>query len=246
MTETRSVVSPQLYARIGGLLYLVIIVAGGLGETSVRGALVASGDAAATAHAILASSSLWRLGIAGDLLQHVCDVGLALVLYVLLRPVSRNIALLALLFDVVAMSVFVANKLNLMMPLFLLGDAKYLQAFTPEQLQALSYVAIRAHEHGFGIGLIFFGCECVVLGWLIFRSGYLPKFLGVLMPIAGVCYVINSFVLILAPKLADVIFPAIMVPCFVAELSLCLWLMVKGVDLPKWKERTRTAQSSPA
>lgn len=242
MNEHNSIFSPQIYARIGGVLYLIIIVAGGLGEMFVRNGLVVPGDAAATAHGLLAASSLWRIGIAGDLLQHACDVGLGLVLYVLLRPVNRNIALLALLFDVVAVSVFVANKLNLMLPLFLLDDAKYLGAFTPEQLQALAYVAIRAHEHGFGIGLIFFGCECIVLGWLIFHSGYLPKFLGVLMPIAGVCYLINSFALILAPKLAGALFPAVLLPSFIGELSLCLWLLLKGVDVAKWNERSRATQ----
>jgi hypothetical protein len=169
---------------------------------------------------------------------------LALVFYVLLRPVNRNIALLTLLFDLVAVSVFVANKLNLMMPLFLLGNADFLKAIPQEQLQAFSYVAIRAHEYGFGIGLIFFGCECILLGYLIYRSTYLPRFLGLLMPIAGLCYLINSFALILAPALASRIFPAILLPSFVAELSLCLWLIVKGVDLPKWNERMRAAQAS--
>lgn len=243
MNEQNSTFSPQIYARIGGVLYLIIIVAGGLGEMFIRNGIIVPGDAAATAHSLLASSSLWRIGLAGDLLQHVCDVGLALVLYVLLRPVNRNIALLALLFDVVAVSVFVANKLNLMLPLFLLEDAKYLGAFTPEQLQALSYVAIRAHDRGFGIGLIFFGCECIVLGWLIFHSGYLPKFLGLLMPVAGTCYLINSFALILAPKLASALFPAIMLPCFIGELSLCLWLLLKGVDAAKWTERSRACSA---
>lgn len=246
MNDHDSAISPQLYARLGGVLYLVIIVAGGLGEVFVRDGLIVIGDATATAHGILAASSIWRMGIAGDLLQHLCDVGLALVLYVLLRPVHRNIPLLALLLDVVAMSVFVANKLNLLLPLFLLDDVKYLAAFTPEQLQALSYVAIRAHAYGFGIGLIFFGGECIVLGWLIFHSGYLPKFLGLLMPIAGVCYMVNSFALILAPELAYAIFPAILLPCLVAELSLCLWLMIKGVSVPAWNERVRAMQAGRA
>jgi hypothetical protein len=244
MIDRVSTSSPQIYARVGGVLYLIIIVAGLFGEMFVRNELLVPGDAAATAQKILAMPMLWRIGIAGDLLQHICDVGLALVFYVLLRPVNRNIALLTLLFDLVAVSVFVANKLNLMMPLFLLGNADFLKAIPQEQLQAFSYVAIRAHEYGFGIGLIFFGCECILLGYLIYRSTYLPRFLGLLMPIAGLCYLINSFALILAPALASRIFPAILLPSFVAELSLCLWLIVKGVDLPKWNERMRAAQAS--
>jgi hypothetical protein len=93
------------------------------------------------------------------------------------------------------------------------------------------------HDYGFGLGLIFFGFECLVVGHLIFRSGYLPKTLGVLMQIAGLCYLANSFALLLAPAFANMLFPAILVPAFIAELSLCLWLIVKGVNVPKWNKR---------
>jgi uncharacterized protein DUF4386 len=231
---------PQLYARIGGILYLVIIVAGLTGEMFVRNSVIVSGDAAATAANLVASRSIWRVGIAGDLVMHLCDVGLMLVFYVLLRPVSRNLALLAVLFNLIQTAVLVANKMNLLVPLFLLGDAKYLQAFTPQQLQALSYVALRTHDYGFGVGLIFFGMVCLVVGYLIFQSGYLPKAIGVMMQIAGVCYIANSFALILYPPLASALFPFILLPPFLAELSLALWLLVKGVDTAKWAERTGT------
>jgi Domain of unknown function (DUF4386) len=142
--------------------------------------------------------------------------------------------MLAVLFNLVQTSVLVANKLNLVLPLFLLADAGYLQAFTPEQRQALSYVAIRTHDYGFGVGLIFFGVECVVVGYLIIRSWYLPRTLGVMMQIAGACYVINSFAVILYPPLGSRLFPFILLPPFVAELSLALWLLVKGVDVTAW------------
>ena len=178
MTATSAEASPQRYARVGGVLYLIIIVAGIIGELFVRGSIVVSGDAAATANNLIASPSLWRAGIAGDLVMHVCDVGLMLVFYVLLRPVSKNLALLAVLFNLVQTSVLVANKLNLLLPLFLLNDAAYLKAFSPQQLQALSYVSLRTHDYGFGFGLIFFGVECIVVGYLIVRSGYLPKVLA--------------------------------------------------------------------
>jgi hypothetical protein len=237
-------IRPQVYARVGGILYLIIILAGGSGELFVRGSLVVSGNAAATGANILASPYLWRAGVAGDLVMHVCDVGLMLVFYVLLRPVNRNLALLAVLFNLVQTSVLVANKLNLMLPLFLLADAPYLKAFTPEQLQALSYVAIRTHDYGFGFGLIFFGVECCVLGYLIIRSSYLPSTLGVMMQIAGVCYVINSFADIVYPAIASRLFPFILLPAFIAELSLALWLLVKGVDLSQWR-RSAIRPDSP-
>lgn len=236
-TVNASIASPQTYARTGGVLYLITIAAGMFGELFARGPLIVSGNAVATASHIAASISLWRAGIAGDILMHMCDIGVMLVFYVLLSPVNRNIALFALLSNLVQTSVLVANKLNLLIPTFLLGDADYLKAFTPQQLQTLAYVSLKTHDHGFGLGLIFFGMTCIALGYLIIRSGYLPKVLGMGMQLAGVCYIINSFVLILVPELAPRLFPAILLPPFIAELSTALWLLVKGVNLSKWHER---------
>jgi len=243
MTDRAVETSPQVYARIGGVLYLIIIVAGLFGETFVRGTLVVSGDATATANNIMASQLLWRIGIAGDLIMHVCDVPLMLVFYVLLRPVSKNLALLAVLFNLIATAVLVAYKLNLLVALFLLGGAGYLKAFEPHQLHTLMYLFVKADGYGFGIGLIFFGFECLVVGYLIFRSRYLPKILGVLMQIAGLCYLLNSFALLLVPTFANMIFPAILVPAFIGELSLCLWLLVKGVNVPQWEEKASALRS---
>ena len=234
MTTAKTEASPQVYARVGGLAYLIIIVAGALGEMFIRSKLIVSGDASATTHNIAASPLLWRLGLAGDLVMHVFDLVLALVYYVLFKRVNKNLALLGLLFGLIQTAVLVANKLTLLVPLFLLENAGYLKAFSPEQLQALTYLPVKAHGYGFGIGLIFFGFECLVEGYLIFKSGFLPKFLGVLIVIAGLCYLLNSFALLLSPALADALFPAVLLPPFIGELSMCLWLLIKGVDLAKW------------
>ncbi|MBD0333638.1 MAG: DUF4386 domain-containing protein, partial [Chitinophagaceae bacterium] len=199
--------------------------------------LIVSGDATATAHNIIASQSLWRIGIALDLLQHVCDVGLLIVFYVLFKPVSRNLTLLAILFAAIKTAALIATKLNQWQALFPLGNENYLQSFNPQQLHTLMYLSIRADQYGFGIGLIFFGFACLVLGYLIYKSEFLPKLIGVLIAIAGVCYIINSFALILAPRLGSTLFPAIMVPPFIAETSFCLWLIIKGVNASKWRER---------
>jgi hypothetical protein len=228
--------SPQAYARVGGVLYLLIIAAGMFGELFARGPLIVSGNAAATASHVAASSVLWRAGIAGDLIMHMCDIGVMLVLYVLLSPVNRNIALFALLANVVQTAVLVVNKLNLLVPTFLLGDAEYLKAFSPEQRQALAYVSLKTHDAGFGLGLVFFGMSCIALGYLIMRSGYLPRVLGLGMQLAGVCYLINSFAQILLPELAPRLVPAILLPPFIAELSMALWLLVKGVNLSTWPD----------
>lgn len=228
-------IAPQRYARVGGIAYLIIIIAGLMGEMFIRNPVIVSGNATATANHIVASHRLWRLGIAGDLVMHICDVVLMVVLYVLLKPVNRNLALMAVLFNLIQTAVLVANKMNLLMPLFFLGEDEYLKVFNSEQLQALSYLSIKAHSYGFGIGLIFFGCECLIIGYLIYRSGYFPRLIGILMVIAGLSYLGNSFILILAPAYANVAFPILLALAFPAELSLCLWLLIKGVALEKWQ-----------
>ena len=98
----------------------------------------------------------------------------------------------------------------------------------------LTCLAIKTHGYGFGIGLIFFGFECLIDGYLIFKSGFLPKALGVLILIAGLCYLLNSFALLLSPPLADALFPTVLLPPFIGESAMCLWLLIKGVDLTKW------------
>ena len=223
---------PQACARIGGALYLIVIAAGVMGELVIRDKLVVPGNAAATLDNIRSFEFLWRLGIAANLFHLACSVALALIFYVLLRPVSRDLALLTVLFNLVAIALEAASKLFLLPSLFVLDSASYLQAFTPEQLHALAYLSNRSHTYGFNISLIFFGFECLLLGYLIFKSQFLPRTLGILMQVAGACYLINSFAVLLAPTLVNIV---ILVPAFVAELSLALWLLVRGVNLQKWQ-----------
>jgi Domain of unknown function (DUF4386) len=227
--------SPQLYARVGGVLYLIIIVIGLFGEAFVRDRLIVAGDAAATAANIISHESLWRFHIADELFLLMCAVALLLIFFVLLRPVSRNLILLAVFFNLVAIIIEAATTMRLLEALFPLGNAGYLKAFTPEQLYALASLSLKSHGYGFGVSLLFFGCFCVIVGYLIFRSGYLPKTIGILMQVAGVCYLTNSFALILSPAVANRLFPAILVPAFIGEVSLCLWLLVKGVNVERWK-----------
>ena len=233
--------SPQVYARIGGLAYLIIIVAGVLGELFIRGKLVVPGNALATTQNISASPLLWRIGIFGDLVMHVFDLVVGLVYYTIFKRVNKSLALLSLMFGLIQTAVLVANKMNLLIPLFLLEDPHYLKAFNLEQLQALSFLSINAHEYGFGIGLIFFGFECLIDGYLIFKSEFLPRILGIMIFIAGLCYLANSFLLIFNPKLEGLLFPMILGPLvFIGEFSMCLWLLIKGVNVKKWEERIQS------
>lgn len=238
--------SPQLYARIGGALYLIIIVIGLFGEMFVRDRLIVSGDATATAKNIMASESLWRFHIAAELFLLICAIVLLLILFVLLGPVSRELTLLALFFNLVSIGLEAATAMYLVVALFPLGNASYLKAFSPEQLYAMAYLPLQSHGYGFGVSLLFFGCFCVVIGRVIFKSGFLPRAIGALMQIAGLCYLTDSFALILAPAFADRLFPAILLPAFVGEVSLCLWLLIKGVNVQRWMERVSAARLSGA
>ncbi|MGQ0720758.1 MAG: DUF4386 domain-containing protein [Candidatus Eiseniibacteriota bacterium] len=226
----------QRVARVGGVLYLVIIVLGALGEAVVRGRIVVSGDATATADNLRSMEWLWRLGVAGEITLLSCATALSLIFYVLLRPVSRDLALGAVLFNLVCISIEGVAAVSLAAALHPMTSAAYVDAFTPEQLDAMTMLSVRSHSVGFGTALVFFGVECVLLGYLIARSGYMPRVIGVLMQVAGVCYVINSFALILSPPLANRLFPAILLPALIAELSLALWLLLKGVRAGKWDE----------
>lgn len=240
MTDRAVETSPQIYARIGGWLYLIVIVAGGFAELFVRSNLIVSGDATATAKNIMASESLWRLGFAADLINVVCYVAVTLILYVLLRPVNRNLALLAAFFSLMGCAILGIDGLGHFAALLLLGGADYLKAFDPHQLQALALLSLKLHGYGYAVSMVFFGSYCLLLGYLIFRSGYFPKFLGVLLTIGSLGYLTNSFAAFLAPAFEATIF---LVPGGVAELSLCLWLIAMGVNVAKWEEKANRLAS---
>jgi Domain of unknown function (DUF4386) len=231
---------PQQYARIGGALYLAIIILGAFAEGFVANKLVVAGDAATTAANILASPGLWRLSVAGDLIVVLCAVPLLWIEYLLLRPVSKQLVLLAVLFNLVSLAVEAISKLFLLVVMPTLGSADYLKAFDPHQLQILANLALSSHDVAFNIALIFFGFTCIVNGYLIFRSGYLPKLVGILMQIAGLSYLTACFAALFAPAFSDLITPAILLPPLIGESSFCLWLLVKGVNITKWKERVST------
>ena len=237
---------PQVYARIGGALYLSIIVLGAFAEGFVANKLIAPGDAATTAHNIMVAPGLWEFSVAGDLVVVLCAVPLLWIEYLLLRPVSRQLVLLAVLFNVVSLAVEAISKLFLLMVMPTLGSASYLKAFAPQQLEVLANLALRSHDIAFNIALIFFGFTCLVNGYLIFKSGYLPKLIGVLMQIAGLSYLLACFAALFAPALADVITPAILLPPLIGESSFCLWLLIKGVDVGRWNERLTMEHVSTA
>jgi hypothetical protein len=229
--------APKTYARIAGVTYLIIIAAGMFG-VSVRERLIVSGDAAATANNIVTNASLFRLGIAADLSTFLLAIPMTLILYALLKPVNRDLALLTVMLNVAQDAIGGVNVLNTYRPLQILGGAGYLNVFSQDQLEALSLLSLNTYSTGFFVAMLFFGVCCVVLGYLIFKATFIPKPFGVLIAIAGLCYVANTVAVILSPAIASALYPAILLPPFVGELAFALWLTVKGIDVSRWKAQS--------
>ena len=235
--------SPSRYARFGGALYLVIILLGGFSEGFVNSKLMAS-TAAATAQLILAAPSLWRLGTAANLVVVVCAVPLLWIEFQLLRPVSRSLALLALLLNGVSLAVEAVSKIFQLLVLPILQSPDYVQAWGSGRVALLANLALKLHDIAFNIALVFFGLTCLVNGYLIIKSGFLPKVLGILMQVAGAAYLVGCLAALFAPALADQLIPGVLLPPLVGELSLCLWLLIKGIDDARWQERLRQSQAA--
>jgi hypothetical protein len=232
--------SPRFWARIAGALYLIVIVGGAFAELFVRGRLVISGDAAATAHNIFAHGLLYRAGFAAEIFICACNVPLTLIEYYLFKIVNRNVALLMATFAMIANTIEAVSLLAHYAPLVFLGDAHYLSAFTTEQLQVSAYMSLRLFETGFAICLIFFGFEFLAKTYLISKSNFFPRIIGLLLGIEGLGYLFNSFTLFLAPTLQARIFPYFMLTGL-AEVAYCLWLLIMGVNEERWKQQASTA-----
>ena len=162
------------------------------------------------------------------------------IFYNLFKVVNKNVALMMVILDIVVNTIESISLLGHFAPLLFLGDAHFLGVFTAAQLQAAAYLSIELFEHGFGICLLFFGFDCFTMAYLIIRSTFMPRIIGVLLAIEGVGYLINSFALFLAPGLQPRILPYFM-PTAIAEVALCLWLLVMGVNVQRWKEQAGVA-----
>jgi hypothetical protein len=233
MTRLERPTSVQRTARTAGVLYLILAVCGGFAEFFVRQSLVVAGDAAATAANILGAQPLFRLGIVAELVGQVAFVLLVLALYRVLEPVGRNLARVMVAFVLVAVTITALNMLNQFAALHVLTGGTGLAAFDPVQQQALAMMFLDLHHAGYLIAQVFFGLWLLPLGLLIYRSGFLPKFIGVLLMIAAAGYVVDVATFFLAPGSGLVLSEF----TFVGELALMLWLLVMGVNVGRWERR---------
>jgi hypothetical protein len=196
-----------------------------------RSRMIVSGDAAATAQNIIASRSLFRLSIVSTFASPILLTVVVLLLYRLLKPVNKDMASLMVAFLLSGASITMLNELTHFAALDLLSDADYLKVFTPEQLQALSYQSLRLHGHGSNIAFIFWGLWLFPLGYLVFKSGFLPRILGVFLMIACGGYLIDSFAAFLGYNVSVGLYTAL------GEALFPLWLSLKGVNVEQWEKR---------
>ena len=230
ITQTAEI-SPLVRARVAGALYLVANIFAPFTLLYLPSRFIVRGDAAATANNVIASESLFRFGIVGNLFTFIANIFLALALYQLLKVVNKNMASLMVILFLVGVPIAMLNELSQLAILQLLGGADYLKAYPTDQLQALAYLLLRLHDQGLLIAHIFFGLWLLPMGYLVFKSGFIPRIVGVLLVIAGVGYVVQSFAAFLGYNVNIILFTGL------GELVFLLWLMIKGVNVEQWKKR---------
>ena len=220
-------------ARIAGFLYLMYMVITIPADALARSPLIIFGDAAATARNIMASEWQFRVGITGDLVSTVFFLLAAWALYKLLKPVNQDFALLFLLLNLGGVAVYSINLLNQFAAVLLLSGADTLKVFQADQLQALAMFFLNLHKNGYWIAQIFFGAWLFPLGYLVFKSGFLPKILGILLMASCVTWTTTSILYFLSvpgyTAISTISFPL----GFIAELGLTLWLLIKGAKEQK-------------
>src|SRR5437899_2636032 len=236
MMERITETSPRLKARITGAFYLLTILTGIFAQGFVSGSLVVDGDAAATATNILTHRDLFQLGFAVYLIEMACQIATTALFYDLLKPAGRSVSLVAAFLGFAGCVIKTFSRVFFIAPLFVLGGAHYLNVFSAEQLQALALLFLNVNDHGAGIALVFFGFYALLTGYLMIRSTFLPRILGVLSVLGGLGWL--SFLYL---PLGYRLFPYIAAFGILGAASLLLWLLVFGVNEQRWKEQASVA-----
>lgn len=227
--------SPRTKARMAGGFYLATILTGVFTQQSISH-LVVSGDAAVTAANIVSHEPVFRLGFALYLVELACQITMTVLLYDLLKPVSRSGSLLSAVFGLTGCAVKIVSRLFFFAPLLVLGGAHYLSVFRAEQLHALALLSLRVEYHAETIAMVFFGFNAIVKGYLVFRSAFLPRILGILSAVGGL-----GWLTYLYEPLASRMAGYIVSFAVVAGLSNALWLLVFGVNEQRWREQAKAA-----
>ena len=232
--------SPRTKGRFVGAIYLLYVIAGVYAQAFISERLIVFGDAARTASNILANQSLYRLGFTVYLLEMAGQIATVVLFYQLLKPVSRTGAMLSAVFELTGCGIKIFSRLFYFVPLLVVsGGASYLSAFSKEQLDSIALLLLRINDNGAAIALAFFGFATVVQGWLIYRSGFLPRWLGVIEIIGGF-----GWLTFLSPPLGMRVFMYVAVYALLGLLALIVWLLTVGIDEQRWRARAALAASS--
>lgn len=236
-------ISPLLLARILGILGLLGIVTGAFDIGYVRSRLIVAGDASATLHNILAHQALFRSGFSAHLFELLINIAAEILFFILFRRVNGIIAAIALGCGFVGIAVEAGDLLCGYAPLKLAIEGGALSAFSSGQVHAMTYLSAELQQAGLLLSWAFYGLDELLSGFLIFRSSFLPRILGVLLGISGFCYVTNSFLSFLAPSLDARLNPYIIFACFPGEFLSSLWLATVGLNVEKWRAWTAQPRS---
>ena len=236
MTERIREASPRLKARITGVFSLLTILTGIFAQGFVSDRLVVDGDAVATATNILAHRGLFQLGFAVYLIEMACNIAMTALFYDLLKPAGRTVSLVAAFLGLAGSVIKTFSRVFFIVPLFILGGAHFLSVFNAEQLQALALLSFKVNDRGAQMALVFFGFYALLTGYLIIRSAFLPRILGVLSVVGGLGWL--SFLYL---PLGHRLFPYVVSVALLGALALIVWLLVRGVDEQRWKEQARAA-----
>lgn len=240
MVQSRTEGSPRLNARVAGFFWLVTFVAGSFSLMTYQKVIVA-GNAAATAANMLRQASLFRMSVAADLLATVCYIVVTVLVYELLKPVNRKVSLLAAAFGLAGCVLGGVSFIFRLAPLSVLENTRSLTALTVDQSQALAFTLLRTGEQGSNINFLFFGLHCLLIGYLIARSTFLPRAVGALMVFAGLGWLTLCFANLLSPEVGRSLQPFLIAPGAIGELTLTLWLLIAGVNAARWKSSAAAA-----
>jgi hypothetical protein len=232
----------QAYARVAGLLFVLTIVAGGFGEGYAPGHLVAGSDAALTVANLKSNDMLYRLSFAAYLVEALCDVAIAVIFYVLLKPVGPVLALITVFLGLLSTATYAACEIFYFgLPQLLLRGSGYLGSFTPEQLASLTLLSFKLFNYGAGLFLVFYGTGWIIRGALMIASGYFPKILGLFMVLGGLGFVASTLLQVLAPQYDTPYFLFAFAP---GGILLGLWLLIRGVNAAEWEAKAAGADGT--
>jgi hypothetical protein len=233
VTDRSTEISPRSYARIVGVLYLVIFILGPFAFFLGRTSVVVPGDPAATIGNLMASESMFRLGLVAETLIVLIEIVVCAILYVLLRPVSKPLALASSLARFAQSVLQAVNLLTAVPALLLLGGTSYLATFEPDQLNTLVLLFMDVNAFVIIIWGLIFGFHLLLLGYLVYKSGFWPRFLGILLLLGSLGYLAQSYGHILAPQYDDLLATVVVVLSVPGELAFTLWLLIKGINVEK-------------